>query len=54
MKQSQIRLNELLSTGEKNVVTSCPACLMLFRVGNYFSGGDARIIDIVELLNGGD
>ncbi|MBD6956059.1 MAG: (Fe-S)-binding protein [Thermoplasmata archaeon] len=54
VKQSQIRLNELLSTGEKNVVTSCPACLMLFRVGNYFSGGDARIIDIVELLNGGD
>jgi len=54
VRQSQIRLNELISTGEKNVVTSCPACLMLFRVGNYFSKGDAKIMDIVEVLNGGD
>lgn len=54
VKQSQIRLSELISTGEKNVVTACPACLMLFRVGNHFMGGDARIKDIVEILSGGD
>lgn len=53
VNQSQIRLRELLSTGEKNVVTSCPACIMLFRVGNYFMKGDAEIKDIVEILNGG-
>ncbi len=47
---AQIRLKELLSTGTNSVVTSCPACVMLLRVGNYFFGSDARVYDITELL----
>jgi len=50
VRESEIRLKELLSTGQKNVVTACPACLMLFRVGKDFSGMDANLFDIVDLL----
>ncbi len=50
VRESQIRLKELLSTGQKNVVTACPACLMLFRVGKDFSEMDAKLFDIVDLI----
>lgn len=51
IRQAQIRLNELLSTGQNRIVTACPVCIMLFRVGSYFSSLNAEIYDIVDLIS---
>lgn len=51
VRQAQIRLNELLSTGQNKVVTTCPVCIMLFRVGNYVSSLNAEVYDIVDLIS---
>lgn len=51
--QAKLRLEELLATGEKKVVSTCPACLMLLRVAEYFYNYGAKIYDIVDVLAGG-
>ncbi|MEM1546632.1 MAG: (Fe-S)-binding protein [Candidatus Methanomethylicia archaeon] len=51
MMQARIRLNELLSTGQNKVVTSCPVCIMLFRIGSYISSLNVEVYDIVDLIS---
>jgi hypothetical protein len=54
IRTAQIRFNEVLSTGNSNIVTSCPACVMMFRAANYFSEKKANVYDITDMLLTGE
>lgn len=47
---AKIRLDELLATGTNNIVTSCPACDMMFRAAGYVSNVNFKLYDLVEVL----
>ena len=50
VRTAKIRLDELLATGTSNVVTSCPACDMMFRAAGYVSNVSFKLYDLVEVL----
>jgi len=50
VKTAKIRLDELLATGTNNIVTSCPACDMMFRAAGYVSNANFKLYDLVEVL----
>lgn len=44
------RAGEALATGAKTVATGCPFCLTMMSDGVAANGGEARVLDIAELL----
>jgi Fe-S oxidoreductase len=49
-KIAEDRTKELLSTGADYVVTSCPACVMMIRIGAKSLGRDLKPIEISDVL----
>ncbi len=50
---SQARLDQLLRTGARTVVTACPFCAIMLKGAQASSGAQAEFVDLMSIVDGG-